>query len=246
MGPLADPVAEGRRVAEAAAERAIPLRLLGGVAIALRSPSSRLPPLKREYADIDCAIRSTAKDEAVELLGSLGYEPDREFNTLHGHRRLYFWDSGNDRHLDVFVDEANLCHRIPLRDRIEVDPLTLPLADLTVLKLQVVETNEKDYIDLCALFADHDLSTDESGIDVSYITDLGASDWGFWRTIGMVAERTERFALDLPGFGAAEAVAERLQGLRRELDSVPKSRRWKLRARVGERKRWYELPEEVH
>lgn len=246
MGPLADPVAEGRRVADAAAERTIPLRLLGGVGIALRCPSSQSPPLRREYADIDCAIRGTAKDEAVELLASLGYEPDREFNTLHGHRRLYFLDSRNGRHLDVFVDEANLCHRIPLRERIEVDSLTLPLADLTVLKLQVVETNEKDYIDLCALFADHDLSTDGGGINVSYITDLAASDWGFWRTIAMVAERTERFALDLPGFGAAETAAERLRRLRADLDSVPKTRRWKLRARVGERKRWYELPEEVH
>ncbi len=246
MDPLADPVAEGRRVAEAAAGRAIPLRLLGGVAIALQSPSSQSPPLTREYADIDCAIRDSARDQAVELLEELGYEPDREFNMLHGHRRLYFWDRGNDRHLDVFVDEANLCHRIALGERVEVDPLTLSLADLTVLKLQVMETNEKDYIDICALFADHDLSEDESGINVPYISSLAASDWGLWRTMGIVAERSERFALDLQGFGPAEVVAERLRRLREDLDAVPKTRRWKLRARVGERKRWYELPEEVH
>jgi len=246
MSPLADPVAEGRRVAEAAAERAIPLRLLGGVAIALRSPSSRLPPLKREYADIDFAVRGAAREQAVELLSEVGYEPDREFNMLHGHRRLYFWDRGNDRHLDVFVDEANLCHRIAFGERIEADPLTLSLADLTVLKLQVMETNEKDYIDICALFADHDLGEGGSGIDVPYITHLAASDWGLWRTMEMVAGRSERFALDLQGFGAAETVAERLRKLREELDAVPKTRRWKLRAWVGERKRWYELPEEVH
>jgi hypothetical protein len=246
MDPLADPLAEGRRVAEAAAERAIPLRLLGGVAIALRAPSSRVPPLKREYADIDCAVRGSAREQAVELLEALGYEPDREFNMLHGHRRLYFWDRGNDRHLDVFVDEANLCHRIALGGRIEVSPLTLSLADLTVLKLQVMETNEKDYIDICALFADNELSEDESGINVPYITNLAAGDWGLWRTMEIVAERSERFALGLRGFGAAETVAGRLRRLREELDAVPKTRRWKLRARVGERKRWYELPEEVH
>lgn len=246
MGPLADPVAEGRRVAEAATGQGVPLRLLGGVAIALRCPSSRVPPLRRDYADIDFATTGTARDETVGLLLDLGYQADREFNTLHGHRRLYFHDQSNDRHLDVFVDEADLCHRIPFRGRIEVAPLTLSLADLTVLKLQVMETNEKDYLDICALFADHDLHEEGSGIDVVYIANLTASDWGLWRTLGTVAERSEQFALDLPGFTAKEIVVSRLRQLRAALDRVPKTRRWKLRARVGERKRWYELPEEVH
>jgi hypothetical protein len=246
MSPLADPVAEGKRIAEAAAEQGVPLRLVGGVAIAVRCPSSQSPPLRREYADVDLATVGAAQGETIKLMEGLGYEPDREFNVVHGHRRLYFRDSANQRHVDVFVDEANLCHRLTLRGRIEVVPLTLPLADLTVLKLQVVETNEKDYQDLCALFADHDLSEDESGINASYIAGLASSDWGLWRTLQMVAERTERFAEERLGFGEADLVAERLQRLRSQLDSVPKTRGWKLRARVGERKRWYELPEEVH
>jgi hypothetical protein len=246
MVPLADPVGEGGRIAEAAAERGLALRLLGGVAIALRCPSSQSPPLRREYADIDLAIRGAAKGGTVELMEQLGYEPDREFNLVHGHRRLYFDDLTNERHVDVFVDEAYLCHHLVLRERIEVVPLTLSLADLTVLKLQVMETNDKDYQDLCALFADHDLSEDESGINAAYIATLVASDWGLWRTMQMVAERTERYAEDRPGFAAGEMVAQRLWRLREELDRVPKTRGWKLRARVGERKRWYELPEEVH
>ncbi|MGE5527315.1 MAG: hypothetical protein ACM3Q9_01470 [Methanosarcina sp.] len=244
--PLADPIAEGSRVATAAFERGIPLRLLGGVAVAILCPSSRQAPLAREYGDIDFAGIGSAREEVKRLMEELGYEEDREFNTLHGHRRLYFWDPYNERQVDVFVDEANLCHRIKLRDRIETVPLTLSLADLAVLKLQVVETNEKDFLDICALFADHDLSDDESGINAAYIARLAASDWGLWRTLGMVAERSEQFARDLPGLAAAELVAERLRRLRERLDAVPKSRGWRLRARVGERKRWYELPEEVH
>jgi hypothetical protein len=244
--PLPDPVHEGRRVAEAAAETGTPLRLLGGVAVALQCPSSQAPPLRRSYADVDFGTVAEARAATVDLITGLGYQADREFNTLHGHRRLIFRDEENQRHLDVFVEEADLCHRISLRDRIAVVPLTLPLADLVVLKLQVVETNEKDYLDLCALFADHDLSEGESGINVAYIANLTASDWGLWRTLGMVAERAERFARELPGFGRSWLVAERLKGLRQELDTVPKTRGWKLRARIGERKRWYELPEEVH
>ena len=246
MGPHEDPVAEGGRIAASAAERGVPLRLLGGVAVAMLCPSSRRAPLQRSYADIDLATRRGAGKEAAALLEALGYEPNREFNTLHGHRRLLFWDEANQRQLDVFVEEANLCHRIDLGKRLELVPETLPLADLTVLKLQVVETNEKDYLDLCAIFADHDLSEDESGVNSHHIAALAASDWGLWRTLGIVAERTAQFARDLAGFEASERVAERLGRLRQELDTVPKSRGWKLRARIGDRKRWYELPEEVH
>jgi hypothetical protein len=243
--PLSDPVAEGMRIAEGAAERGLPLRLLGGVAVAVLCPSSRRPPLQRKYADIDFATTRSAKEGVIELMDAFGYVGDREFNMLHGHRRLFFWDESNQRQVDVFVDEANLCHRIDLKRRIEATPLTLSLADLTVLKLQIVETNEKDYLDICAIFADHDLTDDESGVNGAYIAQMSATDWGLWKTLGMVAERSERFALDLPGFDAAELAAGRLRHLRAELDSVAKTRRWKLRARVGERKRWYEIPEEV-
>ncbi|MGN6665309.1 MAG: hypothetical protein ACTHK6_14065 [Solirubrobacterales bacterium] len=243
--PLADPIAEGTRIAEAAAERGLSLRVLGGVAVAILCPSALEPPLRREYKDIDLATDGRSKEGVVALMESLGYAPDREFNMLHGHRRLFFWDEANRRQVDVFVDEANLCHRVELKRRLGVSSPTLSLADLTLLKLQVVETNEKDYLDVCAIFADHDLSEDESGVNAGYIARLAASDWGLWRTLGMVAGRSERFALELPGFAAGEVVADRLRRLRERLDTVPKSRGWKLRSRIGDRKRWYELPEEA-
>lgn len=246
LEPLSDPVAEGCRIAEAAAERDLPLRILGGVAVAILCPSSRQPPLKRGYADIDLATTGAAKDSVVGLMETLGYAGDREFNMLHGHRRLYFWDEVNQRQVDVFVDEANLCHRIDLQRRIETVPLTVSLADLTVLKLQVVETNEKDYLDICAIFADHDLSDDDNGVNSAYIANLTASNWGLWRTLGIVIERSKQFALELPEFSAREVVVERLGRLRVELDSISKTRGWKLRARVGDKKRWYELPEEAN
>lgn len=243
--PVADPVAEGRRIVEAASEQGVPLRALGGVAVAILCPSARRAPLTRDYADIDLATVSSAKEEVANLLESLGYTGDKEFNMLHGHRRLYFWDEHSQRQVDVFVDEANLCHRVELKRRLEVVPLTLSLAELTVLKLQVVETNEKDFLDICALFADHELTTDDSGINFTYIAKLTAADWGLWRTVGLVSERSEQFALELPEFEAAALVAKRLRRLREEMEAAPKSRGWKLRARIGDRKRWYELPEEV-
>jgi len=244
--PLADPVAEGVRIVDAAADSGVPLRLLGGVAVAVTCSSSRRSPLRRRYADVDLATAGPARDQVIALLEGLGYESNREFNTLHGHRRLLFWDEANQRQVDVFVDEANLCHRIDFRKRLELVPRTLSLADLTVLKLQVVETNEKDYLDLCAIFADHDLTDDDTGVNSAHIAALAAADWGLWRTMGMVAGRTAQFARELPDFAASERVASRLTRLREELDRVPKTRGWKLRSRIGDRKRWYQLPEEVH
>lgn len=246
MQTLPDPVAEGNRIAAAAAGRGFPLRLLGGVAVAVLCPSSRRPPLERAYGDIDFATTGASREGVLALMEELGYQGDREFNVLHGHRRLYFWDEQNQRQVDGFVNEANLCHRVELKSRIEVMPLTLSLADLTVLKLQVVETNEKDYLDLCAIFADHELTEDDVGINWRYIAELTAADWGLWRTVGMVCERTQEFSLRLPDFQAAEQVANRLQELRSKLDTVPKGRRWRMRSRVGDRKRWYEIPEEVN
>ncbi len=245
-GPHSDPVREGGRVVAAAAEQGVPLRLVGGVAVALRCPSAASPPLRREYGDIDLVTIGSGRDPVVELMLGLGYAEDREFNTLHGHRRLFFWDEANQRQVDVFVDEARLCHTIDFRDRLEASPQTLGLADLMLMKLQVVETNEKDLLDICAILADHDLSADESGVNAPYLASLAAADWGLWRTLEMVSERAEEFALALPEFDSGELVAARLRRLRTALEEAPKNRGWKLRARIGERKRWYELPEEVH
>ena len=221
------------------------LRLTGGVAVALRCPSAAGPPLARVYKDIDVVTVGAGRDATAALLEELGYVPDREFNTLHGSRRLFFWDPVNERQLDVFVDQARLCHEIDFRSRLEADERTLSLADLLLMKLQVVETNEKDLIDVCAILGDHDLSSDESGVNSAYLASLAAGDWGLWRTLGMVAERGEEFARGLTGFDRGELVAGRLERLREQLEAAPKSRGWKMRARVGERKRWYELPEEV-
>src|SRR5258708_2369209 len=133
--PLGEPVAEGTRIATVAAEQGVPLRVAGGVAVAMLCPSAATPPLRRSYGDVDLVTVAAARDSVVELMDGLGYQADREFNTLHGHRRLFFWDPGNERQVDVFVDEADLCHTIDFRKRLGAVPLTLSLADLLVMKL---------------------------------------------------------------------------------------------------------------
>ena len=242
--PLADIVAEARRVAAAAAEARTTVRITGGVAVHLNCPSAAEEPLARQYADIDLVGRRGERQGITSLMTSLGYEQDEVFNTLHGNARLFFWDKANARQVDVFLDRVEMCHKIELADRLGTGA-TLSLADLLLMKLQIVETNRKDMLDMLALLLDHDFTAGDDGIDLAYLTELTAGDWGLWRTLTMVAERVDQFARHLEGFDRRERVHEQIRVFLGALEESPKSRGWKLRAKVGDRKRWYELPEEA-
>jgi hypothetical protein len=243
-GPLADLRLEAPRVLDELDRRAIPARAVGGLAVHLRCPSAAQPPLARDYKDLDLATVRSASRSLTEALEALGYQGDREFNALHGRERLLFWDDANDRQLDVFVDHMVLCHTLELADRVTLEPRTLPLADLLLAKLQVVELNERDLKDAAAILADHDLGPD--GVDADRVTAVLAADWGWWRTATATLERVAGYAGDLDGFAGAPAVAGRVTALAERIEAAPKSRRWRMRAKIGERKRWYELPEEIN
>jgi hypothetical protein len=43
-----------------------------------------------------------------------------------------------------------------------------------------------------------------------------------------------------------DQVMENIGGLRAAISAEPKSTRWRIRSRVGEKKRWYETPEDAH
>lgn len=243
---LEDLVDEGARIAAHAFAANLQLRLAGGVAIALRCPSARAAPLARQYADVDFAGRSKDKDAIIALLRELGYEPDEQFNALNGRRRLLLWHSEQRRHIDIFLDQIEMCHTFDIAGRLGVDQHTLPLADLLMLKLQIVETNDKDILDILALLVDQTFTADDSGMNLPYIVERTSADWGLWKTLTTVAMRTQHFAQKMPGFEHAVLVNSQVTHFVSSLESSSKTRAWRLRAKVGERKRWYELPEEAH
>src|SRR5215469_2412864 len=153
--PLADVREEGLRIVQAADERGLLVRLIGGVAVWARCPSAMLPELRREYGDVDVIGHARHSRELTPLLESMGYQPDKLFNAIHGAQRLNFEDSTTGRPLDVLLDKFVMCHALDLRDRLAVDQLTIPLADLLLTKLQVVQINDKDMVDVAAMLADH-------------------------------------------------------------------------------------------
>jgi len=133
--------------------------------------------------------------------------------------------------------------------------VTLPPAELLLSKLQVVKINRKDVLDALALLSESPLADgDEAGdaISVRRITSLTSNDWGWWRTITDNLDNLRTIAEgDLqPGeleFGRASRFqpSAQIAALREAIDGASKSRKWKLRARVGDRMTWYEEPEEI-
>jgi hypothetical protein len=238
---------EAERVATAAGEAGVTLRVTGGVGVALTCESARDDPLARPYSDIDMVGHARERKPIVDLLGGMGYVPDETFNAVHGARRLFFWDDANQRQFDVFLDKVEMCHVIDLRQRLRAPGPALASADLLLMKLQIVESNEKDLRDIVCLLTDQDFTEGaDAGIDLPYLADLAANDWGLWRTVTMVAQRADAWAMQLPGLASRARVHDQVSRFIAALEEVPKSRAWKLRARIGERKRWYTLPEESH
>jgi hypothetical protein len=241
-----DVVEEAGRLLESAEARGLPLRVLGGVAIHMRAPGELPPPLQRTYGDADFVTAKGASARAQEFFRDEGYEPQVAFNALHGKERLLFFDNDNDRQVDVFVGAFEMSHKVPLA-RMELEPRTVPLAELLVTKLQIAELNEKDVRDTLALFHGHGVNeSDGDSINAGWVAKLCSTDWGLWRTLtGNLAtcrDHIDRY--ELPEV-ERERIHAGIDALLDRLEREPKSRGWKLRAKIGERKRWYTTPEEV-
>jgi hypothetical protein len=220
--PHPDIVTEARRVVASAVDARLELRVAGGVAIALRCPTAQLPPLKRSYADIDLAGRAKERRPITQLLQRLGYQADERFNAIHGATRLLFWDTVNARQLDIFLDRFEMCHKLNLAPRLSIDDQTLPLADLLLMKLQIVETNDKDVVDILALLVDQSFTENDSGIDLTYIAKLSSEDWGLWRTITRGAENVDAFARRLDSFAHADTISQRVHQFLEALERAPR------------------------
>lgn len=241
---MADPVAEARRIIEAARARDLTVRTLGGVAVVMQAPGEQ-PLLPRALKDIDVVTPPKQGKPAAQLLADLGYVGEEMFNALRGSRRQLFHDPINARQLDVFVGEFEMCHAVPIAGRLDQHPYTVPLAELLLTKLQIVELTERDERDIYTIVHHHELSEDAaSGIDPAFIARLCADDWGLWRTSQGTIKRcltdVENYGLEAD---AREGIVARLRALWDRIEREPKSGRWKRRARLGERKRWYDEPE---
>lgn len=236
---------EAVRLVRQAAAEGLPLRMMGGLAVRLLCEA--FPPRTRERQDLDFASTTGARSGLTAFLRERGCEPDEHFNAIHGRKQLYF-RSPTGRSVDVAIDRLEMCHVVDFHDRLDRMPLTLDVTDLLLSKLQIVELNEKDAADVVYLLSAYPVRPgDEPGtIGLGRFGRVVADDWGWWRTAtnSLASIRGLAEGGRLTPAGASLNPVAQLAHLEREADRVPKSARWRLRSVIGERVRWYELPEE--
>jgi len=245
--PTEDIVQEAQRIVNMADERALTLRLFGGIAIRFHCPSAIHRGLQRKYADIDFMGIAKQSKGIKKLFIDLGYEPREIFNRMNGDKRLIFNDLEHARRVDIFYGKFEMCHKFNFENRLLADKPTISLADLLATKLQVVEITDREYRDIIALIHDHDVGDTDAPemINGAYLATICGHDWGIYKTFSI---NISNILSGLGDYALAQQdkdlISKRLEDLRSRIESVPKSTGWKIRAEIGERKKWYELPEQ--
>ena len=259
---LQDPLAEALRIVDAADRKGLQVRLMGGMAVRAHAPDWPART-RRVEVDLDFATRGKDRVAFYELLAAEGYTPDKRHNALFGTKQAYFVDVARNRPVDVLVDNLEMCHRFDFGGRLSKSSPTLPLAELLLSKLQVVKINRKDVLDALVLLAEHPLAQDDGApdsrhgqgaINVPRILSFTSNDWGWYRTVtGNLTTLDQYLAVELApqdldlnnGRSILFDPSAQVASLRASIEGAPKSTRWKLRARVGERAPWYNDPEEM-
>jgi hypothetical protein len=217
------------------------LRLLGGLAFKRLCPSSN-DRYRRENKDIDLMGKREDSKKIMKVMETLGYKPREVFNKLNMGQRLIYYDFMNSRRVDLFLDEFVMCHKFNFKESILAGTYTLPITQLVMTKLQVVEKTDKEYLDLIAAFRDFDVTDGMGGIRGDEIAELCSKDWGIYTTFNKSLEALRARAETLSS-DDRNIVIPRIQRLMAVMGGRPKSLAWKMRARIGEKARWYDLPE---
>jgi hypothetical protein len=243
-----DIIDEMYRVINAARAQNILLRVVGGLAVRVHSVNPQRF-IAREYADIDFVVEKIEYNKLVSFFNSVGYIPDKQFNLLNGSRRQIYFDQNTGKHIDVFVGDFEMCHKIPMKDRLHLDPVTIPLAELLLSKTQIVELNRKDAFDIINLIFYNEVgSDDDKKINLGRIAELCVSDWGLYKTNSINLERVENIVKN-EDLSLSDEERQLLLGrthqIQHIIDEIEKPLAWQLRDRVGTRVRWYIEVEEV-
>jgi hypothetical protein len=240
---------EAKRLVTSARHAGLEVRLFGGVAVRLASgPQSARRELERPYHDIDLVAPRRMGRRVAEFMAGEGYEPNARFNAIHGETRLMFHDPHFDRPIDVFAGRIEMCHHLELEPRLGILDDTLAGSDLLLSKLQIVRLNRKDVVDALALLLQFEPGQDETraSLDCGYIAGLCCADWGWHTTLSDNLDHVGRLAPEiLKDDNDIRCVQGRIEVLLSAIDEAPKSRRWRMRSRIGRRIPWYDLPEEV-
>ena len=241
---------ELKRIIKASDEAGILLRVIGSLAFQMHCPEygHLQEAMGRAYTDIDFAGYRKQTQEIKALMADLGYtERQNVFIFSEGDRSI-FDNSDVGIYVDVFYDKLDFCHEISWKGRLEVDTPTIPLAEMLLEKMQIVEINEKDIIDTIMLLLEHPLGdTDDETINIKLIAELCSTDWGLWRTTTMNLDKVRQLAHGYEQLKEEQKahIESQVTFALERIEGEPKSLAWRLRARVGDRVKWYKEVDEV-
>ncbi|MFX0097390.1 MAG: hypothetical protein ACFE7E_06475 [Candidatus Hodarchaeota archaeon] len=244
---------EGIKLAGAAKEQGIILRILGSAAIRINSKNhAGTHKSFRQLTDIDYVAYWKQEGKVDKFFKSFGYEPLKSRVTpfLFVTRRIYKDATGTGRpQIDVFFDKLEMNHTVDFRGKLEFDYPTIPRTELLMQKAQIVFINEKDIKDIIILLLDHQTgrNDDHGVINGKRIAQILSKDWGFWYTFTTNLEKVKKFVDKYEEFTdeQRQIIAQRVDQIREMIDKQRKTFGWKLRSRVGTKKIWYRQVEEV-
>ena len=170
----------GTEIVNEAAAQGITLRMMGGVAIYARCPSIEShKTLQRVNADLDFVAAASVWNRLAEFFTARGWTKQSDAAT-----EIKFVKN------DVTVEVSTPTHRedfaFDFSTRLELVPLTLPLADLLLVKLARRDFREKDIQDATALLVDHRVVTggeEEEDINREYFYHVVNQDYDLWKTV---------------------------------------------------------------
>lgn len=226
------------------------LRLVGALAFRTHCPQFGYiqDALGRQFTDIDFASYPRFLKDIRRLFSQLGYQEDKTVTQLFSDSRMLFHDPVYGRHIDIFFNKLDFCHVVSFVGRLEQEELTLPLAELLLEKMQIVKINEKDLIDTIMLLREHPIGNiDQETINGEVIARILSDDWGFWRTVTANLKLVDELVGSYARLSEEDrqVVRQRIAELQRQIEAYPKTVRWKVRSRVGERVKWYKDVEEL-
>ena len=250
---FADFRAEILRIIEQGAQKGILLRILGGAAIRMHCPGSdhMYELLKRAPKhDMDFVSYSKYRPLTRQLMKDMGYTPyvTLAMTSGAGRHRQIFNDADGNKAIDVFLDILPMCHVIDFRGRLEVDNPTVPPAELLLLKAQICDMNEKDWADMCILLREHPVgNVDKDTINLNIVAKTLADDWGFYHTVSTNLKKLHDYVGECPRLSSDDRknIEGKITAISDAIEKEPKTLKWKMRARVGTAKKWYNVVEEV-
>jgi len=228
---------------QAAGEHKVLLRIMGDTAVRLRCPAAAAFPPTEEDEILEFVARGRQTSELEHMMKERGNTAEARFNMLHASERLRFVDPAAGLPIEVFLNAFEEYHRLELSDRLPVDDVSLPLADLLLLHLQGVNFTPQDQKRILALLADHDVGTGAEAIDPARVVEVCAEDWGWTKTVTMNLEKAIAAAPAHLTGESPKRVERRARRLIQLIEEAPKSLGWQVRARMGERRPWYNVPE---